>query len=175
MFDSVSNFTRKFSSQISTAVGGLQTLQNFDCSLHNGDASDSSMASDHRAYGAITPVRPIDLAYLNNFRIFIFAEPHSSNAQMVKLHRYIYFPKIDFQLRQISQPFKIVNTPLTSMLTKKSARHDRSGLDNLSSSSKKKKMGLKFGFLTLDQNQRMLPFMASDPISRQVPLIGAWV
>jgi hypothetical protein len=36
-------------------------------------------------------------------------------------------------------------------------------------------MGLTYGFMTLDQNQRIFPFLARDTLSIQVPLIGVWI
>jgi len=43
------------------------------------------------------------MIYLNNFRIYIFLENSLQEGNdKIKLHKYIYFPKIDFNLRQIS-------------------------------------------------------------------------
>lgn len=44
------------------------------------------------------------MIYLNNFRIFILLENilYEGSESKIKLHKYIYFPKIDFSLNKIS-------------------------------------------------------------------------
>lgn len=98
----------------------------------------------------------LDLLYLTQFRIAVVVE------EAKKVNAFVYFPTLDFELQQIKQPNKLVDTPLTRIITR-------------SSSSKQKKLHFKFGFLTIDQSNRILPLMAQDPIVHQLPLIGVWV
>jgi hypothetical protein len=46
------------------------------------------------------PLRASDLVYHNNFRIFLVFE--NSEPERLKISRYVYFPKLDFVLQQIS-------------------------------------------------------------------------
>lgn len=115
----------------------------------------------------------LDLVYYNNFRIFLFFKPDG-------LEKYLSFPNLDFQLRQIGQPLKFISTPLTLLLTEKSG-HDlinNSSVLNSSSSSiyrNSKESLLQFGFLTIDQNKRICPLVSSDPLIMELPLIGVWL
>ncbi|KAM3143151.1 hypothetical protein pb186bvf_004737 [Paramecium bursaria] len=100
----------------------------------------------------------LDLMFLNLFRISLFAHQQS-------ITTFIYYPSVQFKLQQIKQSNKFVETPLTRMITKSRSQ----------SSQKKDRVQYKYGFLTLDQSNRILPLMAEDPLFLQVPLIGAWI
>lgn len=157
---SFNQITKLMSHQFASCVKGILSFQNLDSCAFTGDAKD-------QIRNLTMPLNILDMIYLNNFRVQIAIQRASSKENAYKVHRYIYFPNISFYMQQISQPFKLVSTPLTNILAKKYKKPPNS-------SEKKKKRGLKVGFLTLDQNQRILPFMASDPLAQQVPLIGIW-
>ena len=158
---------------------GLSSFQNLDCSQTIKKLSDVSLSEAHPIYDCevILDQNPLDLIFLNNFRLFLYSKS-SKTPDTFSLMRLLAFPSLDFSIQMISQPFKLVSTPLTHILTKKSNRTTstaNSFITASNSSGRNKKSSIKFGFLTLDQNHRICPLMASDPISLQVPLIGVWI
>ncbi|KRX03900.1 hypothetical protein PPERSA_12105 [Pseudocohnilembus persalinus] len=81
-----------------------------------------------------------------------------------------YNEGINQQLQKLQlQPYKFVSTPLSVFLAKKQQKSPKE-MDNKNAQNEI----YKFGFLTLDQNERIYPFMASDSYAKQVPLIGIW-
>lgn len=104
---------------------------------------------------------PTDLVNMNNSR-YLFT--HDSQ----QAHCYVFYPDLDYQVRQIKRPLKFVSNPLIKYLI---SNNPNSSLLNESTLKKK----FKWGFMSLDQNNRALVFMASDPLAQQVPLIGLWV
>lgn len=133
---------------------------------------DSSM-EETTNFNMNSVINTLDLVYYNNFRIFLFFKPDG-------LEKYLSFPNLDFQIRQIGQPLKFISTPLTLLLTEKSG-HDlinNSSVLNSSSSSNyrnSKECLLQFGFLTIDQNKRICPLVSSDPLIMELPLVGVWL
>jgi len=135
--------------------------KNTDFSMLSQD-SDSSQ-SDTRA------INTSDLIYLNMFRIFTFLiKTKNSSSAKYMAHRVLYFPNVSFKLSSIQQPFKLVSTPLATLVTKKQK-------SDLNEPRQSKKAHIKFGFISLDANQRMLLFATSDPLASQIPLIGLWI
>lgn len=133
-------------------------------SLFNQKNTDFSAPFQETDHGALTSS---DLVYLNMFRIFTFLfKTKISNTSRYIAQRLLYFPNVSFKIACIQQPFKLVATPLNNLVTKRS-KSDPSGSG--------KKPNIKFGFVSLDANQRMLFFMTSDPLAAQIPLIGLWV
>lgn len=130
-------------------------------SLFNQKNTDFSAPFQDTDHGALTSS---DLVYLNMFRIFTFLfKTKISNTSRYIAQRLLYFPNVSFKIACIQQPFKLVATPLNNLVTKRSK--GESG----------KKPNIKFGFVSLDANQRMLFFTTSDPLAAQIPLIGLWV
>ena len=168
--------------QLETCKKGLFSFQKLDCSQGIKKLSDISLNEAHPIYDCeiFLDQNPIDLIYLYNFRLFLFVENTQRNSQKFGQTLFVYYPNLNFSVQMISQPFKLVSTPLTHILTKKSASTGKNSSANSfitasNSSGRNKKTSIKFGFLTLDQNHRMCPLMASDPVSLQVPLIGVWI
>lgn len=109
-------------------------------------------------------LRNSDLVYLNLFRILtVIMKAETPQMTRYKIQKLVYFPNVSFILNALHSPFKLVNSPLVTMLTKKS------------SSQPPKRPAIKFGFLSLAANQRLLPLAASDPLCTQVPIIGLWI
>jgi len=106
---------------------------------------------------------------------------NSNNSSNFLQTRLLFYPSLDFSIQMISQPFKLVSTPLTHILTKRSSfpssknSSANSFITASNSSGNNRKTSIKFGFLTLDQNSRIVPLMASDPMVMKVPLIGVWI
>jgi len=113
--------------------------KNTDFSMLSQD-SDSSQ-SDTRA------INTSDLIYLNMFRIFTFLiKAKNSSSAKYMAHRVLYFPNVSFKLSSIQQPFKLVSTPLATLVTKKQK-------SDLNEPRQSKKAHIKFGFISLDANQ----------------------
>eukprot|EP01017_Pseudomicrothorax_dubius_P015160 TRINITY_DN1758_c0_g3_i3.p1 TRINITY_DN1758_c0_g3~~TRINITY_DN1758_c0_g3_i3.p1 ORF type:complete len:841 (+),score=207.27 TRINITY_DN1758_c0_g3_i3:101-2623(+) len=100
-----------------------------------------------------------DQAYLSLFRLGLILV--GNDETKFDLEKLIHFPHIDFRLHAMAQPFKVVGTPLTKLLTKKIDCDPRTAV--------------KFGFLTLDQSHRLMPLLVSDPLAKKVPLLGVWI
>jgi hypothetical protein len=170
---------------------GIINFQNLDCSLQTPYHKIEENSSPNPFYECemISSVRPIDLVYFNSFRVIITSQQAPEDPETMILRKYLYFPSIDFSVQQIRQPFKLVSTPLTKMLAPQKQINKLNSTTstinafstgaisqgNSSSGNSRKRTNIKFGFMTLDQNQRICPFMASDPISQRVPLIGVWI
>lgn len=177
------NFNQKLiSQQLSTCKSGLSSFQSLDCSQPLKKLSDFSLSESHPIYDCeiLLDLHPLDLIYLYNFRLFLFCQKASSK-EKINLTSILSYPNLNFSIQLISQPFKLVSTPLTHILTKKNTTNGRNSSGNSfittsnSSTGRNKNSNIKFGFLTMDQNHRICPLMASDPIALQVPLIGVWI
>jgi len=150
--------------------GGSFSLFSIESPFHrkNTDFSMTSQDSDSSQTDTKT-INSSDLIYLNMFRIFTFLikSKNSSTAKYIA-HRVLYFPNVSFKLSSIQQPFKLVSTPLATLVTKKQKC-------DINEPKQSKKAHIKFGFISLDANQRMLLFATSDPLASQIPLIGLWI
>ncbi|EAS07068.2 rhodanese-like domain protein (macronuclear) [Tetrahymena thermophila SB210] len=113
--------------------------------------------------------RKTDLLYLNHYRIFLFFESYSNQKEQFKIHRYLYYPRINFTAQLISQPFKLVSTPIAAFLTQKIKNSDLTQKEIA-----KRRNLVRYGFLSLDRNSRMIPLHASDDYCVQIPLVGVW-
>ncbi|KAL4483346.1 hypothetical protein ABPG72_007988 [Tetrahymena utriculariae] len=113
--------------------------------------------------------RKTDLLYLNHFRIFLFFESYANQKEQFKIHRYLYYPRINFTAQLISQPFKLVSTPIAAFLTQKIKNSDLTQKEIA-----KRRNLVRYGFLSLDRNSRMIPLHASDDYCVQIPLVGVW-
>lgn len=176
------NYKQYIQPQIQNCEKGLSTFLNLDCTPAVKKLSDFSLSEAHPIYDCelFLDLNPIDLIFLNNFRVFLYTS-NSKKKGRIGLTRLLYFPSLNFSIQMIQQPFKLVSTPLTHILTKKNPCNSgknssaNSFITTSNSSGRNKKTSIKFGFLTLDQNHRMCPLMASDPMALQVPLIGVWI
>lgn len=177
-----SNYTDIILPQLNICQKGLSSFMNLDCSQALKKLSDFSLSEAHPIYDCelFLDLNPLDLIYLYNFRMFLYIAEGQGRDKM-SMTRVLFFPALNYSIQMISQPFKLVSTPLTHILTKKNANSSgrnssaNSFMTMSNSSGRSKKSSMKFGFLTLDQNQRMCPLMASDPMALQVPLIGVWI
>jgi hypothetical protein len=57
----------------------------------------------------------MDLMYLNLFRVGIFV---SEGSLGYKVNSFLYYPQLGYELSEIRQPNKLVETPLTRMITR---------------------------------------------------------
>jgi len=156
-----------FENMCKEARGGIRSLFAFECSNKGNDSSfpQEIDTSDLNAKG----LRNSDLVFLNIFRVFaVVMKSEVMNIVRYKIQKTIYFPNVSFNIVGIHQPFKLVSSPLTSLLTQRPTNQPSSG-------KAYKKPSIKFGFLSLSSNQRLLPLMASDPLCAQVPVIGLWI
>ena len=151
-------------------IGSMSLLSNED-TFHTNNTDLTIPKQDHSPdSNGNTSLKSFDILYLNMFRIFNFILKTSDNESSSKYiaHRLLYFPNISFKLSSISQPFKLVSTPLAQMITRKIKPESLGSKSHVRSD-------IKFGFISLDKSQRMLPLMTSDPFAAQIPLIGLWV
>lgn len=177
-----SNFKDIIVPQLNICQKGLSSFLNLDCSQILKKLSDFSLSEAHPIYDCelFLDLNPLDLIYLYNFRMFLYISASQERDKM-SMTRVLFYPALNYSIQMISQPFKLVSTPLTHILTKRNTNSSgrnssaNSFMTTSNSSGRSKKSGMKFGFLTLDQNQRMCPLMASDPMALQVPLIGVWI
>lgn len=114
----------------------------------------------------------LDFMYLQNFRIFLQCIFNKATKKL-KMTTQICYPDINVKLLRIKQPYKIVSSPLTKLLIKKRKLSPNSQKQQIRRA--KNTNHFKFGFITFDQNHRFLLFLASDILTKQVPLIGLWV
>ncbi|CAK70386.1 unnamed protein product (macronuclear) [Paramecium tetraurelia] len=130
-------------------------LLNFAVANSNWNADSLAQFINEKAcsYNTIN----IDLLYLNLFRFALYFQKCN------QITTFLHYPSVKFRLQEIRHTNKFVETPLTKMITKSR------------SSQKKEKVQYKFGFLSLDQSNRIFPLMIQDPLIFQLPLIGTWL
>ncbi len=156
-----------FENMCKEARAGIRSLFAFECSNKENDSSFPQELDTSDLNAKL--LRNSDLVFLNIFRVFaVIMKSEVMNIVRYKVQKMIYFPNVSFQVSAIHQPFKLVSSPLTSMLTKRSNTQPSSGKSY-------KKSSIKFGFLSVASSQRLLPLTASDPLCAQVPIIGLWV
>ncbi len=136
--------------------------------MRNTDFSTPNSTSDFDSQD-MKSLNSSDILYLNIFRLFNFVvKARNSPSGKSVVHRLVYFPNVTFKVTLIHQPFKLVSTPLATLVTKKqrSEIHDP---------RYQVKSQIKFGFVSLDANQRMLLIPTSDHLATKIPLIGLWI
>ena len=72
-------------------------------------------------------------------------------------------PNFQYELKPIAT-LKVVANPLARFLFQKPTKGQPT-----------KPRGFETGFLTLDDEKRVLPFMENDHVAMQYPLVGIWV
>lgn len=102
------------------------------------------------AYDDDRPLEPLD--------VVTAALVCCADNQQLKFKCDLIYPTASFNFTPIS-PLKIVSSPLSLKLAKKSVKVGK----------------FQTGFLTLDLNQRLLPLLLSDPMVQKYPLVGIWV
>jgi len=94
-------------------------------------------------------IEPLDLCRT----CVAFAADEETQRLLLKV--VVYFPAVTLQFTPISS-LKLVNCPLTMNLTQA------------------RKEGYQCGFLTMDQNRRVLPLLPSDSLTYKYALVGIW-
>lgn len=98
------------------------------------------------------PVPPLPIHY---YRLLGAYSPYDS---FIRLTFLLIYPHCEFSIRQIQAKFKLVASPLTQELVNKRGSSE-----------------YRSGFITMDQELRVLPLLSSDPLIASCPLIGVWV
>lgn len=87
---------------------------------------------------------------------FRFLGTYAAAQEGVRLTIQLTFPLCSFELRKLEKRLKIVSCPLA---------HDLCAAGD----------DFRSGFLTMDQNYRLLPVLAGDPKTLEFPLVGVWI
>lgn len=88
---------------------------------------------------------------------FRFVAAYCAEGEALRLQSAVVYPLCTFELRRLEKRLKVVSCPLAQELYTKDQDHFRSG------------------FLTMDDNHRLLPVQAKYRATQNFPLVGIWV
>ena len=109
---------------------------------------DSSLRALPIGHGKHSPAQPTDY--------FLFLSCYTHDPSGLQLSIQLTYPRCAFELRKLDKRLKVVSCPLSHELCVQSDT-------------------FKSGFLTMDQNHRLLPILAGDSAAVSYPLVGIWV